>query len=227
MMNHYVYLLIDETNDMKYIGKRSCKCKPEDDVNYMSSSKYVPKEQCDKIVLAEFNTAKEAVAYEIELHNRFDVAVNDEFYNRAKQTSTGWDTTGINSWNKGIPCTEETKQKLSEALKGRVISEESKIKISKALKGHKSSELQKKQIAKTNSKRVWSKESIDKMKQSKKGQGSKKILCVETGVVFNSVKEALAFIGRKVGSSISNVCNGKRKTTGGYHWKYYNESEVA
>lgn len=51
--------------------------------------------------------------------------------------------------------------------------------------------------------------------------GRKKILCVETGQVFNSVKDAETWVGVK-GSRISNVCNLKRgcKTCGGYHWRY-------
>lgn len=49
--------------------------------------------------------------------------------------------------------------------------------------------------------------------------GAKKILCVETGEVFDSVRDA----GRKTGinsSHISKVCNGKLKTTGGFHWTF-------
>lgn len=48
---------------------------------------------------------------------------------------------------------------------------------------------------------------------------SKKVLCVETSEVFESIVEAQ----RKTGASqsnISNVCNGKLKTAGGYHWKF-------
>lgn len=37
---------------------------------------------------------------------------------------------------------------------------------------------------------------------------------------FNSVKEAQNAIGKPNGSSISAVCKGKRKTAGGYIWKY-------
>lgn len=47
---------------------------------------------------------------------------------------------------------------------------------------------------------------------------SKRILCIETGEVFESMSDAY----RKTGivfSSISNVCNGKRQTAGGYHWR--------
>ena len=48
---------------------------------------------------------------------------------------------------------------------------------------------------------------------------SKKILCVETGEIFESISDA----SRKTGVDfrlISAVCLGKRKTTGGYHWAY-------
>ena len=48
---------------------------------------------------------------------------------------------------------------------------------------------------------------------------SKKVLCVETGEVFESMMDAQ----RKTGvypNHISAVCLGKLKTTGGYHWAF-------
>ena len=79
---------------MKYIGVRSSIVPPEADIDYLGSSKYVPKLECDKIVLNEFLTRKEAVAYEIRLHELFNVGCNPVFYNKAKQTSTGFDMSG-------------------------------------------------------------------------------------------------------------------------------------
>jgi len=38
-------------------------------------------------------------------------------------------------WNLGIPATEETKKKISESGKGRIVSEETRLKISKIHKG--------------------------------------------------------------------------------------------
>lgn len=51
--------------------------------------------------------------------------------------------------------------------------------------------------------------------------GKRKVLCVETGIVFDSIKSAEQWVGVK-GSRISNVCQAKRgaKTCGGYHWRY-------
>lgn len=47
----------------------------------------------------------------------------------------------------------------------------------------------------------------------------KPVLCVETGIVYYSAREAnnKTDISYK---SISSVCNKKRKTTGGYHWEF-------
>lgn len=48
---------------------------------------------------------------------------------------------------------------------------------------------------------------------------SKKVKCIETGIVYESTREA----GRQLNISngnISKCCNGKRKSIGGYTWKY-------
>lgn len=48
---------------------------------------------------------------------------------------------------------------------------------------------------------------------------SKKVICIEINEIFNSTGEAARELGINK-SHISDCCNGKRKTTGGYHWKY-------
>ena len=45
--------------------------------------------------------------------------------------------------------------------------------------------------------------------------------CVETGEVYNCIKEASIKTGITEGN-ISRCCKGIRKTAGGYHWKYIN-----
>jgi hypothetical protein len=64
---HYVYKIQFETGHV-YFGSRSCKCEPEDDVEYLGSpatyknhwEQFVP----TKIILRKFDTRKEANAYE-------------------------------------------------------------------------------------------------------------------------------------------------------------------
>lgn len=48
---------------------------------------------------------------------------------------------------------------------------------------------------------------------------SKKVLCVETGIAYNSMRQAQRETGIAQ-QSISHCCLGKRKTAGKLHWKY-------
>lgn len=51
-----------------------------------------------------------------------------------------------------------------------------------------------------------------------------KVKNVDTGEIFNSVKEAAAAYGLK-DTHISKVCKGKGKTTGGFRWEYVKQSD--
>lgn len=101
-MYHYTYMLKalnPLSAEVYYIGVRSSKNKPDID-NYFSSSKYVSDAikngvLFDKIVLGIFDSREEAVLNEIELHNFYDVGANDTFFNKSKQTSIGFDTSGV------------------------------------------------------------------------------------------------------------------------------------
>ena len=112
-MYYYTYLLINPITDRMYIGQRHCKCHPNDDIDYMSSSKYVPKNECDKIVLSIFTTSEDALKEEIRLHAKYDVAVNPNFYNKAKQTSIKFDTTGTT-----FKLSKAHRQSISKATTG-------------------------------------------------------------------------------------------------------------
>lgn len=54
---------------------------------------------------------------------------------------------------------------------------------------------------------------------NKKHKTCKKVLCVETGIIYKSVNEAERQTGINQ-SSISKACCGKLKTAGGYCWKF-------
>ena len=96
-----------------------------------------------------------------------------------------------------------------EGSNGVPCSEEKKIKISKANKGHKFSNETKKLMS--------------KLKIGKKPINCKKVLCIETGVIYDSMHTAEKETGAKF-KNISKVCKGEygRKTAGGYHWKLVN-----
>ena len=48
---------------------------------------------------------------------------------------------------------------------------------------------------------------------------NKKIICIETEKIYNSITEAANELHLHQ-SHISDCCLGKRKTCGGFHWKY-------
>ena len=48
---------------------------------------------------------------------------------------------------------------------------------------------------------------------------TKKVKCIETGVIYNSIKEA-AIINKIHAPNITEACRGRNKTSGGYHWEY-------
>ena len=60
------------------------------------------------------------------------------------------------------------------------------------------------------------------MKTSISKKNGVSIRCVETGVVYHSMSYAEKETGISY-SKISMVCNGKRKTAGGYHWEFVDE----
>ena len=82
---------------MRYIGVRSSERIPTEDTDYWGSSKHLPEDVQSthrKLILAEHPTREAAIAHEILLHKLNNVAVNDDYYNRAQQKTTGFDTAG-------------------------------------------------------------------------------------------------------------------------------------
>jgi hypothetical protein len=102
---HYVYRITNIIENKHYYGKRSSIIEPKLDLGkkYFSSSrdKEFMKDQKENPqnykykIIKLFNTSIEAIAYESKLHYRFDVGVNESFYNRAKQKVVGFDSTGV------------------------------------------------------------------------------------------------------------------------------------
>ena len=49
--------------------------------------------------------------------------------------------------------------------------------------------------------------------------GTKKVECIETGEIFDSLSECSKQLNLNI-SNISDVCKGKRKSTGGKHFRF-------
>lgn len=131
------------------------------------------------------------------------------------------------------PITEAriaAKKILSEKLKGRKHSEEHRRKNSEAhkgrtpwnkgmkmpetfvspMKGKHHTEETKRKLAEAHLGKPAPQASIEKHQ--------KKVFCVETGVIYNSITEAATQNGVTI-TAISRVLSGKGKTSAGYHWE--------
>ncbi len=139
MKYHYVYRITNKRTNKHYYGSRSSDNLPHKDigVTYFSSSfdtQFISDQQENpdnykyKIIKIFTTKRNDAIKLEIKLHEKFNVGLNPNFYNRVKQTSSKFDTTGVNPWNKGMTMPEEFRNK----LKGpRSYSEETRALLSK------------------------------------------------------------------------------------------------
>ena len=122
--NCYTYI-IKLADGRLYIGSRtSSKVENPYEDDYMGSATEF-KENPDvligakKVIIKTFETPEEAVAHEIFLHEKNDVAKNEKFVNRARQTSTGFAGAGngdvIKKWYRENP--EKVRKRLEKANK--------------------------------------------------------------------------------------------------------------
>ena len=155
--SHYTYIIKNTTNNMQYIGVRSCNCLPENDDGYMGSSNTLDEamnktpETFTKIIIDTFPTREIANANEQWLHETYDVARNPEFYNlciapmgfcmagrthsdetRKKMSDS---MLGEKHHYYGKKHSLETLEKMSKTKKGKKRSTETRKKISAALSG--------------------------------------------------------------------------------------------
>lgn len=145
--------------------------------------------------------------YNLESGGGTNTVVSEETKRKISEKLTG---------RKGTPHTPESKRKLSEARRGKKMpprSEEYRRKLSTARKGCVFTPEHRANISKSKSGAATS---------GKNNSHPRAVLCVETGVIFDTVKEAGEFKG---GSSknIISCCRGRLNTSGGYHWRYADE----
>ena len=51
------------------------------------------------------------------------------------------------------------------------------------------------------------------------------VVCIETNIIYWGAREAARQVG--IHNHISECCNGKRKSCGGYHWRWATEIEIS
>lgn len=131
----------------------------------------------------------------------------------------GYNFTKGGGGNKGYKASKETKQKLSEAMKGennpfygKKHTNNTKQKISESNKGNKAWN-----CGLTN---IYSEETLKHFSETKKGSNnpsSRKVICITTGKVFDCIKDGADFYGIKHPANITQCCSGvKHHKSSGY-----------
>lgn len=226
--DYTVYMHRNKINGKVYIG--ITKRKPQyrwnngkgyDNQYFKRAIKKYGFDNFEHIILCEKLTQKEAEQKEIEFIAYYKSSQKDFGYNISKGGMV----------NNGVPCKEETKQKISQANKG----------TNNGMYGKHHTDKEKGKISEA-SKRLWqNKQHREKMlevfktnrhnfekghipwNKGKKGiipWNRKKVICIDTNEIFNSIAEAEKI--KKV-HNISLCCNGKRKSAKGLHFKFYEE----
>lgn len=126
--------------------------------------------------------------------------------------------------------------------KNHTVSDETRKKLSESCKGRKCSEKVKKLLSFLKLGKPKSKESVEKMRQTKIKNGvhkgeknysfgrfgkesavAKSVVNITLNKTFGSVTEAARSVGAKDCSTIVKCCKGKRKRAYGYEWRYAND----
>ena len=187
-------------------------------------------------ILASEMSESDAYGLEKELIHEYDSTNPKRGYNK----SIGGKV------NSGMIRSDEYRRKMSESLKGsnhpmygKHHTEKSKRKMSESTRGKNHymygkhiSEETKRKLSISHRRENLSEETLNKMRRAHAGKPLnektkqklieshlRKVMCIETGETYNSIKEAAMDVGC-YSTNISAACHGRQNTARGYHWKY-------
>lgn len=222
MNNYSVYQHINKVNGKRYIG--ITKQVPENrwganGNNYKStpyfynSIKKYGWESFEHIIIKDNLTKEDACALEIELIKKYKTQDKKYGYNILSGGTAPNLTDEVkkkiskallnNKNGLGHPCSEEKRNKISNAQKNRQFTREHKQKLSKAAKNrHVPCSEQKRQVLSNNY------------------PNKKRVYCQETDTVYESVQSCARELGLYA-TNVTKVCKGIHKTTGNYHLYYF------
>ena len=241
MSSHYVYAIVNKINLKLYFGSHSWEGTGVDK-NYYGSGKLikraVKKYGKDNFIVYPikfYNSVEECRKAEEELLTKYNIAKNQYCYNikngavgmtsedmkgkynpmygRTGEKNPMYGKRGKDAPMYGKHHTEETRKKMSKAQKGKIVSEETRKKMSQANKGEKHPFYGKPRTENTR----------NKISQA---HGGKPFAAIKDGKIkiFTSQHECSRVLGLHH-SAINSCLKGKRKSTGGYTFKYIEQLE--
>jgi hypothetical protein len=218
---HYVYIVIENSSGMYYIGSRSCACLPEEDTTYKGSQYQwkLTKEQkallIKKIIKSDFTSRFDANIYEAKIIKKY---FNDPLNKNGTIPDGNFHTKNkviVKDKNGKIFCVNKEDERyisgeLVSVNKNRKLTDEHISKIS--WKGKKHSDNSKQKISQAH-----------KGKSKTHKSRAKKLYQYDLNWNFvkewNSLTEAAKSLNTSVGS-LSTAVNHEKYTRVGYRWKY-------
>lgn len=186
---------------------------------------YLTKEEAEnkeKELIQQYKSYDEKYGYNLELGGNLRKEISKE-----TKRKLSIKLSGKNNPMYGKHISEENKKRMSERNKGR----NNPMYGKSANKGKHLTEEQKQKLSKI----MNSPEVHKKLSEASKGKNNamfgvrlpeyilekkrKKVLCIETNKIYNSLKEASEETNISI-TCLSETCNGKQKTSRGLHWKY-------
>lgn len=250
MDNYYVYEWIRlDTNEPFYVGKghsdRWCKLTRGNNKHF---NNIVKSKNCAVVILEDDLTEQEAFEYEIYyIDYYFSLGFNLVNLDQGGKGSNNW-----------LYMDEESaklrKKRMSNALKGRVMSEsqkaiiqeamnrpEVKAKLGSGFRGKHLSEEHRRKVSENNARAFLGKHHTEEAKEKnrlahlgkpglagKSNPRSRKVICLNTLKVFDTLKEASAFYSLSAPNHIGDCCMKKCKQYGEYEgeklvWRYFED----
>lgn len=205
----FIYLTINLVNNRKYIGKKVYDSNAN---TYLGSGTILKKaidkygrENFERIILEKCYTDEELSEAEIKWIKKYDAINNKEFYNLAEGGTGGM------RW-KSIP----------HPMLGREHSDETKLKMSVSRSGKKNGMFGKGYLLEGEKNGRYGSKATKKTIERTKEANSKKIICLDTGVVYSSITEAAKKNGFNR-TTINHCCTGRYNKAHGMKWQYYDE----
>lgn len=206
MEEYKVYIHI-APNNKKYVGvtKRKPEYRWNEGKAYINNVPFYEDivlygwDNIKHIIVWSGEDKEEAYSMERNLIKKYNTTSKENGYNH----STGGEYGGY-----GVVWDDKRRENARKKTLGKKHTEEAKRKMSEWHKGRPS----------WNKGRSWTEK--EKVVMAK-AQKHKSVLCVETGIIYLSTRDA----ERKTGinrSSIKGCCHGRKhcKSAGGYHWEY-------
>ena len=214
----YIYILIDpRNNDIRYVGKSDNPLVRLNEHIRKSENKITYKNNWIRSLIKNGVKPKLNIIDEVPLE---EWGFWEQYWIEQFKM-WGFKLTNIANGGVGGNLGDIVNKKISKALKGRKISKESKDKMSISSIGKKHSEGTKNKMSKQKvgvNNPMYGKERPESSKKYRK--------VVQLSLNGNKIKlwDGLSIASRELNinrCTISDVCNGRKKTAGGFKWKYY------